>query len=140
MYLKDFFADLSGNCFNFSKKHNVFGLHPLAVSVIYILLTLYIASQLRKLVTAFTRSDSPARQLLLEFVATFELCAACFELIIGKYLGPKKYFTKIDTFYFLVVFKKDRISPSLASAMISRNKRQLAKGFYSRFVEESFCF
>nr|QBL97995.1 aquaporin 5 [Dendroctonus armandi] len=65
-----------------SKKHNVFGLHPLAVSVIYILLTLYIASQLRKLVTAFTRSDSPARQLLLEFVATFELCAACFELII----------------------------------------------------------
>ncbi|KAL1518137.1 hypothetical protein ABEB36_001807 [Hypothenemus hampei] len=65
-----------------NKTHNLFGLHPLSVSIILILITLYLARQLRKLIHAFTKDDSLARELLLEFVATFELCAACFELLI----------------------------------------------------------
>ncbi|XP_066155285.1 aquaporin-11 isoform X1 [Euwallacea fornicatus] len=65
-----------------NKKSNAFGLHPLALSIIYILLTLYLAEQLRKLVNHFTKNETLVRQLLLEFIATLELCAACFELLI----------------------------------------------------------
>ncbi|KAJ8949772.1 hypothetical protein NQ318_019001 [Aromia moschata] len=67
----------------FSKKKNVFGVHPLVVSTAYIILTLLLASWSRKLVKSiFGDGDSLLRQILLEFIATLELCAACFELII----------------------------------------------------------
>lgn len=67
----------------FSKKLNLLGVHPLVISSLYIILTALIAAYLRRLVKAWT-NDNILRQMLLEFVATAELCASCFELIIGR--------------------------------------------------------
>ncbi|XP_018562473.1 aquaporin-11 [Anoplophora glabripennis] len=67
----------------YSKKKNIFGVHPLVVSTAYIVLTLLLAAVSRKLVKSiFGSSESIFKQILLEFIATLELCAACFELII----------------------------------------------------------
>ncbi|XP_050300751.1 aquaporin-11 [Anthonomus grandis grandis] len=65
----------------FNKRRNIFGMNPLLISVGLILFTLYLASKLRKVVWSYIE-DSLAKQLLLEFIATLELCAACYELII----------------------------------------------------------
>lgn len=67
----------------FSRKLNLYGMHPLVMSTTYIILTSVLAMYLRRLVKSYT-GDNILRQMLLEFVATAELCAACFELIIGK--------------------------------------------------------
>lgn len=69
----------------FSKKENIFGVHPLVISTFYIVLTLGVAAYLRRVVKSTTK-DNIIRQMLLEFVATAELCATCFELIIGNNL------------------------------------------------------
>ncbi|KAJ8982861.1 hypothetical protein NQ317_002268 [Molorchus minor] len=67
----------------YSKKKNIYGVHPLVISTACIIFTLLLASISRKLVKAFFgNSESLVRQILLEFIATIELCAACFELII----------------------------------------------------------
>lgn len=58
-------------------------MHPLVISTFYIILTLSIAAYLRRVVKSMTK-DNILRQMLLEFVATAELCASCFELIIGE--------------------------------------------------------
>ncbi|KAJ8916150.1 hypothetical protein NQ315_004517 [Exocentrus adspersus] len=68
-----------------SKKKNIYGVHPLVISTAYITLTLLLASLSRKLVKSiFGDSESIFKQILLEFIATLELCASCFELIIVK--------------------------------------------------------
>lgn len=65
------------------KKKNIFGVHPLVISTAFIVLTLVLAAVSRKLVKSiFRSSESIFKQILLEFIATLELCAACFELII----------------------------------------------------------
>ncbi|CAH0564827.1 unnamed protein product [Brassicogethes aeneus] len=64
-----------------SKKKNLLGANPMFISSAFILLTLALASLLRKTVHK-TLSDNLIKVLLLEFLATLELCAACFELII----------------------------------------------------------
>ncbi|CAG9771076.1 unnamed protein product [Ceutorhynchus assimilis] len=65
-----------------SKKRNILGLNPLVISLSYISATLFLASYLRKQVHSYIQCDSLTKQLLLEAVATFELCASCYELII----------------------------------------------------------
>lgn len=66
----------------FSKKKNVLGMNPLFMSIAFIILTEIIASLLRKLVKRFVGNRALTQQLFLEFVATAELCAVCYELII----------------------------------------------------------
>ncbi|CAH2011025.1 unnamed protein product [Acanthoscelides obtectus] len=67
----------------FSKRNNIYGVHPLIISTAYIILTLLLAAISRKVVKLiFGDSESLVKQILLEFIATLELCAACFELII----------------------------------------------------------
>lgn len=74
------------NVFNFSKKNNIYGINPIIISTAYIGLTLALASLSRKIVKLiFGHNVSILKQILLEFIATLELCAACFELIIGMY-------------------------------------------------------
>jgi len=70
----------------FSSKRNIFGMNPLIVSSLFIVLTAVLATGARKLTKAVIKTDNVPRQLLLEFIATAELCASCFELIIGKKL------------------------------------------------------
>lgn len=73
--------------FRFSKENNIHGINPIIISTAYILLTLLLASLSRKIVKLiFGDSESILKQILLEFIATLELCATCFELIIGMYL------------------------------------------------------
>lgn len=57
---------------------------PLVISTGFIILTEILASLIRKFVEE-TLKDNFFKQLVFEFIATAELCAACFELIIGKY-------------------------------------------------------
>ncbi|CAG9863814.1 unnamed protein product [Phyllotreta striolata] len=67
----------------YSKKDNVFGINPLIISIIYIGITLGLAAVARKIVKLiFGDSERLAKHLILEFIATIELCAACYELII----------------------------------------------------------
>ncbi|XP_028136839.2 aquaporin-11 [Diabrotica virgifera virgifera] len=67
----------------FSKNENILGINPIIVSTTYILLTLFLASVLRKIVKLiYGDSEKFSKQLLLEFIATLELCACCYELII----------------------------------------------------------
>lgn len=58
-------------------------MHPLVMSTIFITLTEIIASIARRVVDS-SMKYGVLKQMLLEFIATAELCAACFELIIGK--------------------------------------------------------
>lgn len=66
-----------------SKRRNIFGIHPLIISTVYIAFSLLLASLARKIINAVF-NDGIFKQMLLEFIATIELCAACFELIVGK--------------------------------------------------------
>lgn len=66
-----------------SKKKNIFGLHPIFTSTAFICLTLILAHLARKFVKKLFNDDNIIKQLLFEFIATLELCASCFELIIG---------------------------------------------------------
>ncbi|XP_060521837.1 aquaporin-11 [Cylas formicarius] len=65
----------------YSKRKNVQGLNPLIISSVLIGLTLLIASLSRKLTKSFI-ADGTVRLLVFEFIATLELCASCFELIV----------------------------------------------------------
>lgn len=60
------------------------GLFPLFVSTSYIGLTSLIAFWLRKFLDSALKSSSLGKLLLQEVIAAGELCACCFELIIGK--------------------------------------------------------
>ncbi|XP_030757663.1 aquaporin-11 [Sitophilus oryzae] len=67
----------------YNKRRNIYGVNPLIISTSYILLTLLLANLARKLVERFIdESKQVVRDLLYEFIATLELCACCFELII----------------------------------------------------------
>lgn len=57
-------------------------LPSLVVSALFILLTLVLANGARRLLDRLVK-DSFMRLLLQEAIAAFELCACCFELIIG---------------------------------------------------------
>jgi aquaporin related protein len=57
-------------------------LPSLVVSALFILLTLVLAHGARRLLDRLVK-DSFIRQLLREAVAAAELCACCFELVIG---------------------------------------------------------
>ncbi|XP_017769512.1 PREDICTED: aquaporin-12 [Nicrophorus vespilloides] len=65
----------------YGKKKNILGMNPLLISTLFIVLTALLANAARKLVKT-ALNDGLMRQLLLEFIATAELCATCFELII----------------------------------------------------------
>ncbi|KAJ3645834.1 hypothetical protein Zmor_023461 [Zophobas morio] len=65
----------------YSKRRNIFGIHPIIISTTYIIIALFLAALTRKIINAIF-SDSIFKRMVLEFVATLELCAACFELII----------------------------------------------------------
>lgn len=56
----------------------------LLVSTGYICLACLIAWWARKLVEKLCPKPTTSKALLLEGIATWELCAACFELIIGE--------------------------------------------------------
>lgn len=66
------------------RKHSP-GLYSLAVSTAYIALTSMIAFWLRKIVNRLFPESNLTKILLLELIAAAELCACCFELIIGKF-------------------------------------------------------
>lgn len=68
---------------DFSKRRNVLGIHPLFISTVFIIIALVLAALARKICNAILK-DNVFKQMVLEFIATLELCAACFELIIGK--------------------------------------------------------
>lgn len=72
------------------------------ISTFYIILTLGVAAYLRRVVKNATK-DNIFRQMLLELVATAELCAACFELIIGKQVTCGFGETKAISLTFLVL-------------------------------------
>lgn len=55
----------------------------LAVSTLYIVLTCLIGYWLRRYCMYYVHENF-VRSLILEGIATAELCGACFELIIGK--------------------------------------------------------
>ncbi|XP_044272597.1 aquaporin-11 [Tribolium madens] len=65
----------------YSKRRNIFGIHPLVISTTYIILALFLAALARKVLNLLL-NDSLFKRMILEFIATLELCAACFELII----------------------------------------------------------
>lgn len=68
----------------------------LIVSTVYIGLTIWIAYWLR-LYTLFYLDARPlTKNLVLEFIATAELCGACFELIISKSSFHVKIFFFIE--------------------------------------------
>ncbi|XP_066994717.2 aquaporin-11 [Anabrus simplex] len=54
----------------------------LAVSVLYLALTLLLAKVARLVVSRITEEGSLVQQLLLEVIASAELCGCCFELVI----------------------------------------------------------
>jgi len=56
----------------------------LIVSTAYIGVTIWIAYWLRMYALFYLDSYPLTRTLVLEFIATAELCGACFELIISK--------------------------------------------------------
>ena len=58
----------------------------IAVSTLYVLLTMFIAEALRKIVEAVMPDKSLAKTAILEFVAAAEMCGCGFELIISKIL------------------------------------------------------
>lgn len=66
---------------SYSGKKNIYGLHPLIISGLVIAVTLIIANVLRKLIK-LVLNENIVRAILLELIATAELCACCFELII----------------------------------------------------------
>lgn len=66
----------------YRKKHNILGINPFFISTAYIVLTLLLAYVARKIVKTWVKDESAFKHLLLEFIATLELCACCFELII----------------------------------------------------------
>lgn len=74
----------------YSGKKNIYGLHPLIISTIIIGITLLLANVLRKLIKRVL-NEGIVREIILEFIATAELCACCFELIIGMYLSTHEY-------------------------------------------------
>ena len=65
----------------YSGKKNIYGLHPLIISSIVITVTIILADLIRKVLNLILK-DTIAKEIILEFLATAELCACCFELIV----------------------------------------------------------
>lgn len=78
-------------------------MNPLFVSTGCIIITEILAGLVRKFVEAAFK-DNFFKQLVFEAIATAELCATCFELIIGKYFI-------ILYFYYRVLFPKYFLIP-----------------------------
>ena len=60
----------------------------IAVSTLYVLLTMFLAEAIRKVVEATMPNKSLVKTAILEFVAAAEMCGCGFELIISE-----QYFT-----------------------------------------------
>lgn len=65
----------------YSGKKNIYGLHPLIISTAVITVTVILAELIRKLLNVILK-ETIAKEIILEFLATAELCACCFELIV----------------------------------------------------------
>lgn len=65
----------------YSGKKNIYGLHPLVISALIIVITSLLANLLRKFFKLVLK-ENIFKALVFEFIATAELCACCFELII----------------------------------------------------------
>lgn len=67
----------------YSKETNILGFNPLLISTAFIILTEILAEIGRKVVKyLYGKCEHFTKHLLLELIATLELCAVCFELII----------------------------------------------------------
>ncbi|XP_018333630.1 aquaporin-11-like isoform X2 [Agrilus planipennis] len=64
-----------------NQKKNLGGVHPLVISTLFLCFTSVLASSGRRLVKTRVKHGL-WRDVALEFIATAELCACCFELII----------------------------------------------------------
>ena len=60
--------------------------NPLIVSSVFIAISCLVAEVGRSVINALVKVPL-SRLLCLEFIAAAELCAVCFELIIGNYLN-----------------------------------------------------
>ena len=56
----------------------------IAVSTLYVLLTMFLAEAIRKVVEAAMPNKSLVKTAILEFVASAEMCGCGFELIISE--------------------------------------------------------
>lgn len=65
----------------------------LSVSLFIMALTCFLASVGRRVVQRMYRSRPLVRSLLLEGIATAELCGCCFELIVGEWAEGASYET-----------------------------------------------
>ena len=62
----------------------------IAVSTLYVLLTMFLAEAIRKVVEAAMPNKSLVKTAILEFVASAEMCGCGFELIIGEQISLKR--------------------------------------------------
>ena len=76
----------------------------IAVSTLYVLLTMFLAEAIRKVVEAAMPNKSLVKTAILEFVASAEMCGCGFELIISEtivsredsfFLVAKKTWSKV---------------------------------------------
>ena len=73
----------------------------IAVSTLYVLLTMFLAEAIRKVVEAAMPNKSLVKTAILEFVASAEMCGCGFELIISK-----KILSRAQRRQFFLVAKK----------------------------------
>ena len=64
----------------------------IAVSTLYVLLTMFLAEALRKIIEAAMPNKSLVKTAILEFVAAAEMCGCGFELIISEQVATCSYF------------------------------------------------
>ncbi|XP_022916869.1 aquaporin-11 [Onthophagus taurus] len=115
----------------YSSKTNLFGLNPLVISVFYIVLTEAIISHLRRFIKN-SFADGLVRQLVLEFIATAELCATCFELIIvADNYGVVMYglFLFLLTVWWSFNWEDSSACPYIPIEEIFERKRNIFIGF-----------
>lgn len=77
-------------------------MNPLLISTFFIILTAVLASMFRMTVKKCL-GDGIVKQMLLEFIATAELCAICFELVIGRLMHESVNNQKSKLILFLPV-------------------------------------
>ena len=83
------------------------------MSTLYVLLTMFLAEALRKIVEAAMPNKSLVKTAILEFVAAAEMCGCGFELIISEQVAPCS---------FSYCITRLRESPSCGNGAISRLK------------------
>lgn len=65
----------------YNSKKNILGIHPLAISTFYIVLSIGFCYLIRKAVKSFL-NEGIIRDIIMEFLTTIEMCLSFFELIV----------------------------------------------------------